>query len=118
MTPTDVLRARLRKLLDERAPEGGSAADTKFADDDLDELLAEASNVFGAASMGWIAKAAMLQSEMGDAESLTLGQESERLVSLKDRLEYALRMADTYAAMAKAQGPGSMFLRLQRPEVL
>jgi hypothetical protein len=118
MTPTDALRTRLRKLLDERIPEDGSAADTGFTDDDLDELLLESASVFGAAAMGWTMKAGMLQSEMGDVEQITAGQESERLVSLKDRLEYALTMAGKYAVMAKAHGPGSMMLRVQRPEVL
>jgi len=118
MTPTDALRTRLRKLLDERIPEGGSATDTGFADNDLDELLSESASVFGAAAMGWTMKAGMLQSEMGDVERLTLGQETEQLVSLRDRLTYALAMSDKYAAMAKAQGSGSLMLRVKPPEVL
>ena len=118
MTPTDALRTRLRKLLDERIPEGGSTASTRFTDNDLDELLLESSSIFGAASMGWTMKAGMLQAEMGDIEEFTAGQETEQLVSLKDRLAYALAMADKYAAMAKAQSVGSMILRVQPPEVL
>lgn len=118
MTPTEALRARLRKLLDERIPEGGKDTDTRLLDEDLDELLAESTCVFGAASMGWTMKAAMLQSEMGDVERLTLGQETEQLVSLRDRVTYALAMSDKYAAMAKAQKPGSLVLRIQPPEVL
>ncbi len=118
MTPTDALRTRLRKLLDERIPEGGSAASTRFTDNDLDELLLESSSIFGAASIGWTMKAAILQSEMGDVERFTAGQETEQLVSLRDRLTYALTMADKYAAMARAQGVGSIILRVQPPEVL
>lgn len=118
MTPTKELRTRLRKLLDERIPEGGSDADTRFTDEDLDELLTEAANVFGAASTGWTMKAGMFQAEMGDVERMTLGQETEQLVSLKDRLEYALKMADKYAAMSKASSAGSVMLRLAPPGVL
>lgn len=118
MTPTDALRTRLRKLLDERIPEGGTDADTRLLDEDLDELLLEAANVFGAAAMGWTMKAGMYQSEMGDVERLTLGQETEQLISLKDRLTYALAMADKYASMANVQTAGGVMLRIKPPEVL
>jgi hypothetical protein len=118
MTPTNELRTRLRKLLDERIPAGGFDVDTRFSDEDLDELLIEATSIFAAASMGWTMKAGMFQAEMGDVERITLGQESEQLVSLKDRLDFALRMADKYAAMAKATATGSLMLKLTPPEVL
>lgn len=118
MIPTDALRTRLRKLLDERIPAGGKDTDTRLLDEDLDELLIEAANIFGAAAMGWTLKAGMFQSEMGDVERLTLGQETEQLVSLKDRLAYALGMADKYGGMANAPKGGSMMLRVARPEVL
>lgn len=118
MTPTEELRARLRKLLDERIPTDGTDADTRFLNEDLDEILTDSTSVFGAAAMGWTMKAAMLQSEMGDVERFTAGQETEQLVSLRDRLTYALAMSDKYAAMAKAQRPGSLMLRISPPEVL
>lgn len=116
MKPTPELRARLRKLLDERVPLDGAENDTRFADEDLDEVLAESSGLFAAAAMGWTMKAGMLQSEMGDVEKLQLGQESEQLVSLKDRLAYALGMADKYAAMAKASTAGSVVLKVKPAE--
>jgi len=118
MTPTDALRTRLRKLLDERIPEGGSTASTRFTDNDLDELLLESSSIFGAASMGWTMKAGMMQSEMGDIEQITAGQETERLVSLKERLGYALTMAENYKVLARSQGSGSLMLGIRQPEVL
>lgn len=116
MTPTAELRTRLRKLLDERIPAGGSDTDTRLLDEDLDEILTESGSVFAAAAMGWTMKAGMLQSEMGDVEKLTLGQETEQLVSLRDRLTYALGMADKYASMAKASGQGSVMLRAKPAE--
>jgi hypothetical protein len=116
MTPTETLRTRLRKLLDERIPTGGSAADTRFADDDLDELLTEATSIYGAASTGWTMKAGMYQTEMGDVERMTLGQETEQMVSLKDRVSYALAMSERYASMGKSGS--SMLLKVAPPEVL
>ena len=117
MTPTAELRTRLRKLLNELIPPNGTEADTRFTDDDLDEMLTESSSLFAAASMGWTMKAGMLQTEMGDVERLTLGQETEQLVSLRDRLAYALGMADKYASMAKSSGVGSVMLRTEPAEV-
>lgn len=119
MTPTDELRTRLRKLLDEKIPAGGTETDTRFTDDDLDELLLEASTVFAAAAVGWTMKAGMYQAEMDGVEEYRLGQESEKLTSLKDRLDYALKMAGKYEAMAAAAGDvGSVMLKLTAPEVL
>jgi|CZCA01.1.fsa_nt_gi hypothetical protein len=116
MVPTPELRTRLRKLLDERIPESGRDTDTRLLDEDLDEILLESANVFAAAAMGWTMKAGMLQSEMGDVERLTLGQETEQLVSLRDRVTYALGMAERYASMAKASRPGSVMLRVKPAE--
>ncbi len=117
MTPTPELRTKLRKLLDERIPEDGSDADTRFSDADIDELLIEATNIYEAAAAGWTLKAGMLQSEMGEVERLTLGQETEQLVSLRDRLSYALTMAETYSRMATSH-MGSVILKFKPPEVI
>lgn len=120
MTPTDALRKRLRRLLDERIPAGGSDTDTRFTDDEIDELLEEACCIYGAAAAGWTEKAAMAQREMGKLEQMTTGQETYRYTGLKDRIEYALAMADRYAEMDKCSdaGGGSRLLRVARPEVL
>ncbi len=121
MTPTSGLRTRLRKLLDERIPTGGSAADTRFMDKDLDELLTDADTIYGAAAAGWTLKAGMYQAEMGELEQTTAGQETYRLTALKDRQAYALKMAETYAVMdgkAVATTAGSMILKLHKPRVL
>ncbi len=117
MIPSEGLRTRLRKLLDERIPEGGTVADTRFSDEDLDELLAEARCIYSAATAGWTLKAGMYQREMEDLEAYSLGDRSEKLTALKDRQEYALSMASQYAAMARNTA-GSMFLRLEGPEVI
>lgn len=114
MTPTAELRARLRKLLNEQIPAGGSEADTRFLDSDLDTLLIEATSIYGAAAAGWTMKAGMLQ---GQIESYSVGQERYDLTSLKDQLAHALAMAQQYASMARMSG-GGVVLRLTPPEVL
>jgi len=117
MTPTTELRAKLRKLLDERIPNGGSDADTRFSDAEVDELLSEATNIYAAAAIGWTRKAAMFQREAGQIQSYSVGQERYEMSNPKDLMEYALKMAETYRRMA-ASSIGSVILKFKPPEVL
>ncbi|MBE3576884.1 MAG: hypothetical protein IMX00_04260 [Limnochordales bacterium] len=114
MTPTPELRARLRKLLNDPIPAGGSDADAELSDADLDLLLTESQNLYGAASAGWTMKAGLLQAQI---ESYSVGQERYDLTPLKDRLAHALAMAQQYANLAQVSG-SSVILRLTPPEVL
>lgn len=119
MTPTAELRTRLRKLLDEVIPTGGTESDTRFLDADLDELLAEARNVFGATSAGWTMKAGMIARELGNLQSHSVGQEQYVIVNLQTAQRTALEMADRYDGMARAAGgSGSMVVPIERPEVI
>lgn len=118
MTPTDALRTKLRRLLDEKIPEGGTDKDTRFLNEEVDDLLKEARSVYQAAAAGWTEKAGMYQREMADLEQTTTGQETYRLTSLRDRLAYALKMAETYAAMNVGETGGSRLMKVARPEVL
>lgn len=117
MTPTTELRAKLRKLLDERISEGGSDADTRFLDADIDELLIDATNIYQAAAAGWTIKAGMLQRELGQIGSYAVGQERYDMRKLQDMVNYALKMAETYSRMA-ASSMGSLILKFTPPEVL
>ncbi len=117
MTPTTELRAKLRKLLDERIPEGGSDADTRFSDADMDELLTDAANIYEAAAAGWTLKAGMSQRELGQIESYAVGQERYDMRKLQDMVNYALKMAETYSRMA-ASHMGSVILKFKPPEVI
>jgi len=117
MTPTTELRAKLRKLLDERIPEGGSDTDTRFSDADIDELLIDATNIYEAAAAGWTLKATMFQREAGQIQSYSVGQERYEMSNPKDLMEYALKMAETYSRMA-ASSIGSVILKFKPPEVL
>lgn len=114
MTPTVDLRIRLRKLLNEVIPEGGTESDTQFLDADLDELLTDAQSIYAAAGTGWAIKAGMLE---GRIESYSVGQEKYDMTSLKDQLSFALAMAEKYTVMAKASG-GSVIVNVKPPEVL
>ena len=116
MTPTDELRNKHRRLLDEKIPEEGTELDTRFLDSEIDELIQEADSIYAAAAGGWTEKAGMYQREMAGLEETSTGQERYKLTSLKDRVEYALKMAMTYGEMAKK--PGSYMLGVEKPEVL
>lgn len=117
MTPIPELRTKLRKLLDERIPEGGSDSDTRFSDADIDELLSEAANIYEAAAAGWTLKATMFQREAGQIRSYSVGQERYEMSNPKDLMEYALKMAETYSRMA-ASSIGSVILKFKPPEVI
>lgn len=112
MTPTAELRIRLRKLLNEQILAGKTDADTNFLDTELDTLLTEAANIYGAAATGWTIKAGLLQAQI---ESYGVGQEKYDLTSLRDQQAHALAMAQQYAGMGNT---GSMILTLTPPEVL
>ena len=117
MAPTAEAREELRELLDEVIPEGGSESDTRFTDAQLDRLLGKSRNIYAAAAEGWTRKAAMFQRELGQVQSYMVGQERYDMAKVKDLLEYALAMAQTYSRMA-ASGMGSMILKFKPPEVL
>lgn len=103
--------------MDERIPDGGSDADTRFTDADVDELLSEAANIYGAAAAGWTIKAGMFQRELGQIESYAVGQERYDMRKLQDMVNYALKMAETYSRMATSS-MGSVILKFKPPEVL
>lgn len=117
MEPSIVLRTRLRKLLNEVIPAGGSENNTNFTDAELDLILTESVDLNAAASSGWMEKAGLLQ---GDIESYTTGNESYDLTSLKDKLNHALSMAKQYAEMsaAAAKMTSGVMLRVCPPKVL
>lgn len=122
MTPTAELRGRLRRFINERIPQDGSEYDTRFTDDDLDDLIEGAADIYSAAAEGWIIKAGMYQEEMGELEATRSGQEQYQRVSLQERLEYARSMYELYNDLAESGGAHkkkmpSVFLGATRPEV-
>ncbi len=105
----------MRKLLDERIPEGGSDADTRFSDAELNELLDANPNEYLAAAEGWMLKAGFLQSERAGLEKCKAGDESYDYVRLKDAYEHAINMANYYQ---RKGGLGSLLMTVKRPDVL
>lgn len=124
MTPTDELRKKLRRLLNEKIPVSGDALDTRFDNDEIDDLLSEAENIYEAASEGWIQKAGQYQDEIANIEETSAGDESTSITSLKDQQDYAFKMASYYNSKAKEakeeeEGPGTGYVfNVSRPEVL
>ena len=118
MTPTAELRTKLRKYLNEKIPVGGTDADTRFLDSELDEMLTEVANIYQAAARGWVIKASLLQI---DIESYSVGQEKYDLTSLKEQLAHALTMANQYDKFSSAAESGpvtsGVILKLTKPEI-
>ena len=114
MAPTAEAREELRELLDEVIPEGGTENDTRFTDAQLDRLLGKSRNIYAAAAEGWTRKAAMFQRELGQVQSYMVGQERYDMAKVKDLLEYALKMAETYRQMASSS-IGSVILKFKPP---
>lgn len=120
MEPTESLRKRLRRMISDTIPNGGTDNDATFSDDELNEILEESSNIYQAASELWTLKAGMLQ---GDIESYSAGNERYDLTSLKDRLEFCLSMAKKYKEQAEEvakqePGNGSFILKFKSPDVI
>lgn len=116
MVPTDELRVRLRRLVDESIPEGKTDRDTRFLDADIDDLLIEADNILLAASEGWLLKAVKIGNELGQLAETQAGDERYKRIALSDAREYCLAMAKAYEQKgAKAAGEGSRLLGFRAP---
>lgn len=117
MKPTQALRDRLRKMINDTIPKGGTDSDAAFSDAELDDILKESSNIYFAASELWTLKAGMLQ---GDIESYSAGNEKYDLTSLKDKLSYFLSMAKKYKEQSdEIEGAqSSVILKFKTPDVI
>jgi hypothetical protein len=117
MEPTVSIKKRLRKMINDMIPSGGTDNDVTFSDAELDDILRESENVYYAAYECWTIKAGMLQ---GDIESYSAGNEKYDLTSLKDKFEHALRMAQKYKEQADEMEntQTSVFLKFKSPDVI
>lgn len=82
---------RVRELLGEQIPAGGSETDTMFTNARLLDILATTGDIESATAEGWRIKAA----EYADLVDTSEGT-SKRAMS--DLHQHALRMADSYVA--------------------
>lgn len=116
MIPTFSLRERLRKLINDPLPPTGSEKQPIFSDEELDDVLSESETIYQAASVLWSMRAALIQSQI---ESYSIGDEKYEYTSMKDQYTYALKMAETYAAMpSSGKKKSGLFLKVKRPGVL
>lgn len=98
MEVTQELRDKLRRLLDEKIPPGGTDADTRFDNEELDEILAEATNIWEAAAEGWDLKASRVFSDRGGIVQQTAGDETTRWVDPEKFAEHCRAQAAYYRA--------------------
>lgn len=90
----------LRLKLNESIPEGGTEADTRFTDEQIQSFLDQVgSNPYRAAYVGWMAKAAIY------ADLITVN-EGNALRQMSDLHNHALAMAKLYASQGSAATAG------------
>lgn len=125
MQVTDKLRKKLRQLLDEKIVTGELVSDARFSLEEIDDLIIESSNIYEAATEGWVIKAAMLQRELGKFQSINAGQENYTLVNLTTAIKSAKEMVKMYRELSKeyekSNNPGqfsSFMIKVNSPEVL
>lgn len=116
MTPTDALRDQLRNMLDERIPFGGTDADTRFSNGEIDELLAGFDDINAAAAEGWDRKAARAMSERGGLQETQVGSERLKFVSIESYRDHCRAMAEHYRG--RVPGSGSRLFAFEPPDVL
>lgn len=104
---------KLRRYLNDDTPT------SSVTDQDLNDLMADADNLYAAAAEGWRIKAAHAASP-GEVTKYSIGQESYERSSGGDYASYCLQMAKMYDDMsAKASKTGgSLLLTVGRPDVL
>jgi len=91
---------RLRQLLGENIPEGGTEDDTMFSDEQIEDFLNQGnSDIDASAYYGWKAKMA----ELANLVNVTEGNSSREMGELH---KAAKRMTDMYAGFAPTSGRG------------
>lgn len=115
MTPTSELRTQLRALIDEAIPPGGTDADTRFSDAEIEAFLLAAATLNAAAAAGWMAKAGKAAGERGGLIEVGVGTERMRWISPVDYREHCIAMAGYYSDLA---GTGSRLFALAERDVL
>ena len=106
MTPTQSLRTKLRLLLNDK--------DSKsFSNDEINMLLEEADCIYCAASQGWLLKATMYETTVGEITEYKVGDENYKSANIKDLVLVAYQNVDRYKAMCEAKKDiGSIILGL------
>lgn len=115
MIPTPELRAELRELIDEVIPAGGTEADTRFTDAQLDAILTKANTIEEAAAEAWERKGLRAMSERGGLEESQAGSERLKFVSIEAYRDHCFQMAAYFRA--KVQDGGSRIFMFEAPTI-
>ena len=108
MIITEELIQRIRTLLNETIPDGGSEADTHFST--LDLTISESEN--HALYLLWTQKAGIIQRDAGEIKSISAGGESVEKYTAADYVNLCLKTAQGYkeAWEAERKNAGASFL--------
>lgn len=122
MVPTAETRVRLREMIGEQIPAGGTEANTRFTTQEIDRLLDGYETLNGAAAEGWTRKASRAFDMRGGLENARVGAESFTFVSLKDYRSHCLEMAKYYRDLILEEegyvGTTGVLLGYSLPDVL
>lgn len=119
MVPTQKLERKLRRLVNEKVPTGGTFADTRFSDEDIDDLLNDADSIYASAAEGWRLKATLTDGP-GETKEYSIGQETYKNTTSTEFASYCLQMAVMYDEMAAKTDNMSeaRILTVRRPDVI
>ena len=115
MTPTPEMRAELRELIDEVIPAGGTEADTRFTDAQLDALIEKASVIEEAAAAAWERKGLRAMSERGGLQESQVGSERMKFVTIESYRDHCFAMAAYFRG--KIPGGGSRVFVYDSPKI-
>ena len=103
MIITEALIQRIRVLLNEAIPEGGSEADTHFSTIDLTITLQSAESENHALYLLWTHKAGIIQKDAGEIKSISAGGESVEKYTAGDYVNLCLKTAQGYKEAWEAE---------------
>ena len=112
MIITEALIQRIRMLLNEVIPEGGSEKDTHFSTLDVTITLQRAESENHALYLLWTQKAGIIQKDGGEIKSMSAGGESIEKYTAADYVALCLKTAQGYkeAWEAERAQAASLFL--------
>ena len=112
MIITEALIQRIRTLLNETIPDGGSEADTHFSTLDVTITLQRAESENHALYLLWTQKAGIIQRDAGEIKSMSAGGESIEKYTAADYVALGLKTAQGYkeAWEAERAQAASLFL--------
>jgi len=103
MIITEALIQRIRTLLNETIPDGGSEADTHFSTLDVTITLQRAESENHALYLLWTQKAGIIQRDAGEIKSMSAGGESIEKYTAADYVALCLKTAQGYKEAWEAE---------------